>query len=118
MLPPKIAKKPKRESRWRSQAHCNFVRGHACCNCGATAGIEVAHVRIGSGAGMGQKPDDFRTVSLCKVCHVEQHTGERSFWERYERNATWGVETLIQSFCDASPKAADIRRVKAERANG
>lgn len=119
MLPPKIAKKAKAASRWRSQAHCSFVRSRACSNCGTTAGIEVAHVRIGSGAGMGQRPHDYMSVSLCRDCHARQHSiGEATFWEAYQTATTWSVETLIQSFCDASPKAADIRRAKAERANG
>jgi hypothetical protein len=113
MLPPKLPKRPKRESRWRSAAHCNFVRGHACSVCGSTAAIEVAHVRIGSGAGIGQKPSDFRTVSLCRDCHATQHQdGEHSFWRGRD------LDALIQAFCNASPKAADIRRAKAERANG
>ena len=113
-LPPRIPKPAKRASRWRSQAHCNFVRSHACATCYSTAAIEVAHVRLGSGAGIGQKPDDFRTISLCRECHAEQHrVGERTFWQGKD------VEALVEAFCKASPKAADIRRVRAERlANG
>jgi 5-methylcytosine-specific restriction endonuclease McrA len=110
MLPPKLPKKPKRETRWRSQAHCNFVRGHACSVCFDTAPIEVAHVRIASGAGMGQKPDDWRTVSLCRNCHRRQHEmGEGTFWT--ERD----IEALIDAFCKASPKAAEIARIRSER---
>jgi hypothetical protein len=113
MLPRRIPKPAKRATRWRSPAHCNFVRSHACSICGDMAGIEVAHVRLGSGAGVGQKPDDFRTVSLCKHCHGKQHLlGERTFW------AGRSVDDLIEAFCKASPKAADIRRIKQERANG
>lgn len=111
-LPPKIQKAPKRSSRWRSQAHCNFVRSHACSVCHSTAGIEVAHVRLGSGAGMGQKPDDWRTVSLCRDCHQAQHElGERTFWEGRD------VEALVAAFCKASPKRAEIERIKREREN-
>lgn len=107
MLPPRIPEKPKRETRWRSQAHCNFVRSRACCNCGSTSAIEVAHVRLGSGAGMGQKPDDWRTVSLCRSCHQKQHTnGEASFWRGVDVNA------LIDAFCKASPRAREIREVR------
>lgn len=107
MLPPRIPKKAKRSTRWRSQAHCNFVRSHACSVCHSTAAIEVAHVRIGSGAGMGQKPDDWRAVSLCHECHVRQHTlGEATFWTGRD------VEALIDAFCKASPKAAEIRQVR------
>ena len=75
--------------------------------CGDMAGVEVAHVRLGSGAGIGQKPDDWRTVSLCRNCHVTQHMdGEKSFWRG--RN----VEALIDAFCKASPKAREIAEVR------
>ncbi len=110
MLPRRIPKPAKRSSRWRSQAHLNFVRSHACCVCGSMSAIEVAHVRLGSGAGIGQKPDDWRTVSLCKTCHQRQHNvGEATFWE----NATTAdVDALIDAFCKASPKTAEIRAVR------
>ena len=113
LLPRKIPKAPKRSSRWRSQAHCNFVRGHACSACGSEVAIEVAHVRLGSGAGIGQKPDDWRTVSLCKGCHYVQHVeGEKTFWEQcIDRDP----ESLIEAFCKASPKASEIARIRKER---
>jgi hypothetical protein len=112
ILPPRIPKKAKRSTRWRSQAHCNFVRSHACCACGSMAGIEVAHVRNGSGAGIAQKPDDWRTVSLCKHCHANQHRmGEKSFW----RNVRPDPEALICEFIKASPKRHEIERVMKER---
>jgi hypothetical protein len=110
-LPSRLPKKPKRDSRWRSQAHCNFVRDHACCTCGSTSAIEVAHVRIGSGAGMGQKPDDWRTVSLCKECHQRQHTGERTFWQGKD------VEALIRAFIAASPRRPQIEQAMREKAD-
>jgi hypothetical protein len=112
VLPARIAKKPKRATRWRSQAHCTFVRGHACSVCGSMTAIEVAHVRIGSGAGMGQKPDDWRTVSLCKECHQCQHTGERTFWRGRD------VEALIRAFIAASPRRVQIEQAMRERASG
>lgn len=112
MLPKRIPKTPKRESRWRSPAHCNFVRSHACSVCGSITAIEVAHVRIGSGAGMAQKPDDWNTVSLCKPCHQSQHhVGERTFWEAAGIDPT----ALAEAFAKASPKASEIRAKKAER---
>jgi hypothetical protein len=110
MLPRRIPKPPKRASRWRSQAHCNFVRGFACSSCDSLEAIEVAHVRLGSGAGMGQKPDDWRTVSLCKPCHQMQHNvGEPTFWKGKD------VEALVDAFCKASPKAREIADAKRER---
>jgi len=111
MLPPRLAKKPKRESRWRSQKHCNFVRSHACSVCGSDVAIEVAHVRLGSGAGMGQKPSDWHAVSLCKLCHAKQHTiGERTFWAQSGVN----IEVLIDAFCKVSPCANEIRLLRSE----
>ena len=118
MLPRRIPKPAKRASRWKSPAHRDFVRSHACCNCGGTAALEFAHVRMGSGAGMGQKPDDFRGVALCHDCHIgEQHTrlGEPAFWRDYEARTGQTVDALIAAFCAASPKAGDIRRVQQER---
>jgi 5-methylcytosine-specific restriction endonuclease McrA len=102
-LPPRIPKKAKRDSRWRSPAHCRFVTSHACCACGSTTAIEAAHVRIGTHTGMGQKPDDWRVVSLCNECHTRQHNiGEVSFWRGIDR------EALVAAFITASPKRREI----------
>ena len=111
MLPPRIPKKAKRATRWKSTAHRDFVRSHACCKCGSTEAIEFAHVRLGSGAGMGQKPDDWRGVSLCHECHIgDQHNvGERKFWREQD------VEELITAFIEASPRKAQIRQAMRER---
>lgn len=63
---------------------------------------------------MGQKPDDWRTVSLCKECHTLQHErGERSFWQA----GMTDVEALIRAFIKASPKKAEIEQVMRERGN-
>lgn len=113
-LPARIRKEPKRASRWRSQAHCNFVRGHECSVPGCQSRpIEVAHVRVGSGAGLGQKPDDWNTVSLCRYHHAEQHRlGEWTFWQKVAERDPW---ELRQAFIKASPKRHDIERVMKER---
>jgi hypothetical protein len=74
--------------------------------------IEVAHVRIGSGAGIGQKPDDWHTVSLCRDCHAEQHRlGEQSFAKKYGVN----LAEMATQFAAASPRRAEIMRVMKER---
>ena len=109
-LPRKIPKEPKRASRWRSQAHAKHVRSHSCANCGATSAIEFAHVRLGSGAGMGQRPDDWNAVGLCKPCHQQQHSvGERTFWKDRD------VETLIDFYIRTSPRRREIEQVRRER---
>lgn len=112
MLPKRIPKPAKRASRWKSTAHCNFVRSHACSACQSTAAIEVAHVRRGSGAGMGQKPDDWQTLSLCRECHSEQHrVGEESF----EKLHNFSMAEMAAAFAKASPKAFEIAQAKRER---
>lgn len=71
---------------------------------------QAAHVRIGGEAGMGQKDNDWRTVSLCGPCHDRQHAvGERTFWKDRD------VEAIINAFCRASPKRLEIEAVKRER---
>ena len=114
-LPARIPKPPKRATRWRSQAHCNFVRSHSCSVEGcAGRPIEVAHIRLGSGAGVGQKPDDWRTVSLCQHHHTMQHViGEQTFWNNYRRDP----EALIREFIKASPRRRAIEALMREREN-
>lgn len=113
MLPPRIPKKPKRESRWRSPAHANFVRSHQCIVPGCDRRpIEFMHIRLGAHCGIAQKPDDWRGVSGCQHHHSEAHTiGEASFQRKY------GVhfETLISAFIKASPKRREIESAMRER---
>lgn len=124
ILPPRLREKRKAERRWRSPAHCDWIRGFACCSCGSTTNIAAAHVRLGSHTALGRKPDDWRTVPLCDGpnsnadgqlgCHNRQHiTGERTFWNSVERDP----EELIAALIKASPKRADIERTMKERAN-
>jgi hypothetical protein len=99
----KLPKKAKRETRFRSQRHLNHVRGHACVVCDASAPIEAAHVRLGSGAGMGQKPHDYRALALCKDCHARQHTvGEATFWKACD------PEAILAAFIRTSPVRREI----------
>ena len=115
-LPPRIAKQPKRATRWRSQAHCSYIRSHHCSIAGCMdMPIEVAHVRLGSGAGIGQKPDDWNAISLCggpNGHHAEQHRiGEQSFAMKYQIN----LQEIARRFSTNSPKSAEIRRIRNER---
>lgn len=113
-LPPRLAKKAKRSTRWRSQAHLSFVRSHHCAVPGCMGmPIEAAHVRLGSGAGMGEKPSDFFATPLCKHHHTQQHTiGERTFWDNYHLASGQTVAELIDAFCKGSPKAREIREAR------
>lgn len=72
-------KKPR--ARRKSDAHRAWVRDHFCSVPGCQLmPIECAHVRLGANAGIGQKPSDAMTISLCREHHAEQHRmGEESF---------------------------------------
>lgn len=110
MMIRKLPKKPKRETRFRSQRHLNHVRQHACVNCDAEAPIEAAHVRLGSGAGIGQKPHDYYAVPLCKACHQSQHTqGERTFWHGKD------VQAIMGELIRTSPVRREIEAHRAEQ---
>lgn len=102
LLPKRIDRKSHRENVGkRSPGHRNFVRSHECCVPGCEARpIEVAHVRTGTGGGMGVKPSDRWAISLCRDHHGEQHRiGEGTF------SVTHGInmKALAEAFAKASP---------------
>lgn len=102
LLPKRIDRKSHRENVGkRSPGHCNFVRGHECSVPGCQdRPIEVAHVRTGTGGGMGVKPSDRWTISLCKAHHAEQHQiGEATFEIIYGLD----MKALAEAFASASP---------------
>ena len=100
-------KMPNRTGRFKSQRHRDYVRTFACSKCGETAGIEVAHVRLGTDGAMSRKPSDYFTVSLCKPCHTRQHSeGERTFWHGHN------VEAIMDAFVRTSPARREIEAHK------
>lgn len=105
ILPARIDRKSHREHVGkRSPGHCNFVRSHECIVPGCTRRpIEVAHVRRGTGGGVGLKPSDRWTVSMCggpAGHHAEQHRiGEASFEAKYGVD----LKALAEAFVEASP---------------
>lgn len=92
--------KPKKQSR-TCAGHRAWVRRHHCSvpGCRRTP-IECAHVRNGTDCGMGIKPSDKWTISLCTHHHREQHRiGERSFEGRYALD----LRILAEEFARRSP---------------
>lgn len=103
-------KTPNRTGRFKSTKHRDYVRQFACSKCGETAGIEVAHVRLGTDGGTSRKPSDFYTLSLCKPCHTRQHSvGEETFWKGVD------VAAIMAEFCATSPAKREIADAKRER---
>lgn len=113
MLPRRIDRKSHRENAGkRSPGHCNFVRSHECCVPGCDRRpIEVAHVRTGTGGGLGVKPSDKWTISLCggpEGHHAEQHRiGEASFEKKYAIS----MKVLAEEFARKSPHAPKLREM-------
>lgn len=81
-----------RQPRIKDPAYLAFIRKQPCCVCGKPAPSHAAHVRAGypeagwRATGMGEKPDDRRTLPLCAADHLDgpyaQHrTNERAWWE-------------------------------------
>lgn len=65
----------------RNKKHLEFIRSLSCCVCGSIP-CDAAHIRKGTGGGMGMKPGDDCVIPLCRSCHMGQHrTGEVSFWD-------------------------------------
>jgi hypothetical protein len=112
MLPQRIKQDSgKKDAGKRSPAHRKWVRGHACSACGSMTAIECAHVREGTDGGMGLKPSDRWTISLCKECHSEQHRiGEWPFAIKHGIN----LKELAAEFFKSSPHRFKLM----EAANG
>lgn len=100
-LPPRFLRKSgKADVGRRSPAHRAWIRGHQCSVPGcAGMPIECAHVRRANNSGMGFKPSDAFTVSLCRDHHAESHRGERTFEERHGLD----LLALAEKFYRASP---------------
>lgn len=109
MLPERINAKGRTDKRIRCPAHLKWIRGFKCCVPGCDMRpIEAAHVRTGTGGGMGMKPDDTWVISLCRDHHAEQHrVGEPAFQARHGID----LKALAQEFAAKSP-----HRKKWERA--
>lgn len=113
MLPRRIDRKSHRENVGkRCPGHRNFVRSHECVVPGCNRRpIEVAHVRRGTGGGIGVKPSDRWCVSLCggvEGHHPEQHRiGEESFERKYGLD----LKALADEFARKSPHWPKLREM-------
>ena len=100
-LPNRLHKERKLPVERECPAHRAWVRRHHCCVPGClNIPIECAHVRRGTDGGVGLKPSDRWTVSLCTMHHAEQHRiGETSFESLY------GLDLLglAKAFTERSP---------------
>lgn len=83
---PKFPKPPRGIQEGRSPDHLAWIRTLPCAVPGCIEKSQAAHVRQGTGGGMGMKPDDRWTLPLCGALHhPEQHRiGHRAFDLKYD----------------------------------
>lgn len=88
-------------------AHRAWVRRHHCCVPGCLGRpIECAHVRRDTDGGIGLKPSDRWSISLCRDHHIEQHqVGEHTFEQRYGID----LRELAMLFAERSPHRRLLR---------
>lgn len=107
---PRALARDKPTKRLRTCAgHRAWVRCHYCSVPGCRRmPIECAHVRNGTDCGMGIKPSDKWTISLCQFHHREQHRlGEHSFEARYALD----LRALAAEFARRSPHRLKLMRM-------
>lgn len=100
-FPGRLPVEPRKTSSRTSAAHRAWVRRHRCCVPGCRRlPIECAHVRSGTDGGLGLKPSDKWTISLCQFHHLEQHEiGEAGFERRHDVS----LRALAREFARRSP---------------
>lgn len=108
-LPPRIRADKAVKVKRRCPSHTKWVGDHACSIPGCSGRpIEVAHVRNGTNGGMGVKPTDDWTISLCREHHGEQHRiGEASFEALHELD----MKALARLFARQSPHKAKLMQL-------
>ena len=113
VLPGYIPQLPKQRTSRSFPAHRAWVRKHYCSVPGCKRmPIECAHVRSGTDGGMGMKPSDKWTISLCEHHHLEQHAiGEAAFEVRYDIS----LIELAREFARRSPYAPKLVASEARR---
>lgn len=100
-LPARLTRERRIVAGRECRAHRAWVRRHSCSVPECQGGpIECAHVRSGTDGGIGLKPSDRWTVSLCHSHHAEQHAiGEAAFQQRYQID----LVALSEAFARRSP---------------
>lgn len=101
--------------------HRRHVRRHMCIVPGCeNLDIQCCHIRLGSHAGMGQKPPDYLTYPGCgSVHHEEQHAiGEAAFEKKYGVNLRQAARQLVMTSPDIACRDAFLEwergQVRAE----
>lgn len=69
-----------KNKRVKDPKHLKRVAAMECCVCG-WPDSDAHHIIGGKDSGMALKPDDTRTIPLCRACHNELHMMGHLTWE-------------------------------------
>lgn len=105
-----------RHPRITDEAHLAYVRTLPCRICGKP-GSDPAHIRSPALAygkehtGMGEKPDDFWVLPLCRHHHMEQHArgDELAWW------ASYGIDPHAEAVALCASRPAKPKRERRKR---
>lgn len=110
---PRIRNSGRQHEGKRAPAYLQWLRGRPCAvaNDDCDGRMEAAHVRIGTGGGMGVKPSDWFCLPMCEYHHSQQHrVGEASFARMH------GIKSMVD--LALSYWAAWAGKFKWDQANG
>lgn len=107
ILPERLKKARAQKDVRSCPGHRAWVRKHRCSVPGCVSLlIECAHIRTGTDGGVGLKPSDCWTISLCRSHHGEQHDiGEPAFETMYGLD----LIALALEFARQSPHATSLK---------
>ena len=98
---------------YRSENYLNYVRGHACCVCGAPPRNDAHH--FAGRRGMAVKASDAFTVPLCRLHHDEWHRragcngmGKKDTMELFWRTSTYLLAAWLQATESLGEEKKDI----------
>lgn len=94
-----------RRPRLYDRPYLDWLKKRFCVACSRGAPCDPAHIRSASErydkplTGAGRKPDDCWAVSLCRICHEDQHSAgnELRWWQAIGLNP---FDIAVQSYAE------------------
>lgn len=96
---------------FRNRKYLEFIRKQPCILTGrdfTETDVVAHHIRLGAGAGVGQKPSDYRTIPLTAEKHVELHnTGEKMWFLCHNIDYETEMKRLMIKFIGSEMAGSD-----------
>ena len=79
---------------FRDRSYLDYIKSLPCCNCGREA--EPHHTQVG---GTGIKGSDYRTVPMCRTCHMILHqNGKETFQKKFNVNFNERIIEYLEEY--------------------